>query len=314
MKKTYLSIVLFIVLSISAHPGIAKDSKLTKGELFKIYSEKLVELKLPTVDLSRVQIADFSTEEDLDSYDRKVILASCKGARFRIEIDPYTGKIYACQNYTILDLTQSKGSPLFEGGSQPFKKKEDIIKEGEHYLKILNNGKIPGKLKIREVKYTNSSWLDSKHSFMGDWSIWWDQMEGPYTLGSMVVFVNEKYGLSDYGDNRYLTYYPPKEIRITKEKAIEMANKDINKIILEGFRVEGTPKAVLTITNQNIYAQKLSSNFIKRPKSYARLAWAVMFRCVSDVKFENGSSLAPSSHTIYYDAETGEALGAIRQM
>ena len=150
------------------------------------------------------------------------------------------------------------------------------------------------------------------HPFMGEWSVIWIQMEGPYVLGDIRMGINEKYGFSGFSDNRYSIYYSPKEIKITKEKAIEMANKDIAKIIPQGYKIEGQPSAELKIVNQNSLAREINPNYIKHPKSYARLAWEVKYNCVSVVILKDGSKLEPCKAAIWYDAETGEVLGAAR--
>ena len=312
MKNILIPLTLVVILTTNCSQAEG-NVPLSKEQLFKIYSEKVAELKLPTVDLNKVKISKFGSVEDInvDAYGRKIIRAGCWEIDFAMDIDPYTGRIHACYNYSIGDITEDvKNIPLFKDIPEPSKKKEDIIKEAENYLKILNNGKMPDNLQFKEAEYHNGGWRNHMHPFMGEWQVTWVQREGPYTLGNICMSINEKFGFSGFSDNRYLTYYPPKKIKITKEKAIAMAGKDINKIILKGYKVEGPASAELTITEQNMYAQKLNPNYIKHPQSYARLAWAVVSKCVCDAKLKDGIKLEPDYYTIYYDAETGEVLGA----
>ncbi len=312
MKNIIIPLTLVAILTVNY--SLAQDNvKLSKEQMFKIYSEKLAELKLPTVDLNDVKALTFKFREETDLYERKIIEVGCQRARFDMDIDPYTGKIYACFNFSIGDITEyEKNIPLFTGNPEPFKKKEEIIKEAENCLKILNNGTMPNNIQFKEARYYEGGWRNRMHPFMGEWSVIWIQMEGPYVLGDIRMGINEKYGFSGFSDNRYSIYYSPKEIKITKEKAIEMANKDIAKIIPQGYKIEGQPSAELKIVNQNSLAREINPNYIKHPKSYARLAWEVKYNCVSVVILKDGSKLEPCKAAIWYDAETGEVLGAAR--
>ena len=311
-----LSIYLLLNFSnISFAEGI---QDLPKEKLFNIYSIRLSELNLSTVNKESIKFSDFIIlDYKLDKrFEKKIAVVSCKLTGFGMEIDPLSGKIVGCQNYAISHEYASHR--LYEGGAKPNKSKEDIISEAKNYIIILN-GEIPKEAYFDEAVYKVQFWQDAAHSYKGEWFISWGRKEGDYKYrdDSIIIILDEEYGLHGYGYNFFSNYNPPQRINISKDRAIEIAKNNIDHMINSSsgggpdlYKDNGIKTSELKIVNPNYFHDPKRYKIV--PSSYARLAWVMIFDCVGrdpiKVK-EELAELAPRKVEIWIDAETGEVLG-----
>ncbi len=301
-KSNYFTFMLLIlVLLTQSNIFCQVEHKLTKDELFDIYYNKLKELELPRINFEEIDKSEFKIKYEHDDYfDKEIAEVTCANIKFDMEIDPITGQITGCYNGLA-----GEDKTLYEGGAKPTKNEEEILKEAEKYLRIIN-GEIPKNVFLYKVEYEARGWYDSKRSYDGEWFVGWGRQEGEYRYlwDAITVFVSEKYGLSAYGYNFFSQYHLPKSINISKEKAIEIGKTHIGKITRKGFKVEGPISAELMITHQSRLA-KQNKNYIPRPKSYARLVWVLKYNCIGE-EIGEGLRLDSYTHDIFIDAETGE--------
>lgn len=303
MKKTLFILVFLFLVASNSNILFGEDIHyLSKEELFVIYSTKLKSLNLPTLNLSNVKPDDFLIVNDIASNGRKVATVGCKNCGFGMEIDAVNGKILFCINHVILENNKN----LDKGDSKPKKTKEEIIKQAEEYVKILI-GEMPKDTGSVTANYINPT-------CKVEWHVFWDRREGEYKYcsDSFGVTIDEDYGLSSFGYNFFSDYIPPKQIDISKEKAIEIGKKNINKIMhspnadgrFNSYKTGEVKSAKLWIVNPNYFHIKGEYSFTNKP--YARLAWAVDFACVNK-KTDKEDGFKKVS--IWIDAETGEILG-----
>ena len=315
MKKILIFITLLCILIAEPNNIFGQNQhKLSKEELFDIYCKKLKELKLPTVNMEGIKISEFNVVYDYDdSFQKYIPRVGSEKTKFSMSIDPDTKKVIKCHNGSARDY-----ETLFEGGAKPTKNKEDIIKQAKSYLKIIY-GEIPKDASLDEEgsEYIVTFWQDSKYSYEGDWVVYWQRKEGNYFYMNDCIgmTINERCGLVGYGYNFFSQYHPPKQINITKEKAIEIAQKHINDIInnpywgggYEKYKIGDIHSAELMIVNPN-YITKRRKDFDPRPSPYARLAWVVSFNWLDRKTSKKITKLPPQ---VWIDAETGELLGGM---
>src|SRR3989338_1629470 len=140
MKITNLVLILIGFLSISNHSALCEIKKeFTKEELYSIYSNKLKELNLSTVDADKIRYDTFDAGIETE-WGRKVWDVACLHSGIGMKIDPFTGALIGLNNYYILRKTTGPTTPVFEGSAKPARNKQEIIKEAEGYLKILYGG------------------------------------------------------------------------------------------------------------------------------------------------------------------------------
>lgn len=315
--KNFLRICLvyFFLFCVSLSVFPEGEKELTKEELFQIYSNKLKQLNLSTVNLDYVRLDEFSVVYNTDEYGRKIPILGCKDAKFAMEIDPFTGRILSCTNRFINEkVHDDPNAPLFKGGSKPYRKKEDIIREAETYLKILCDG-FPEEAFFNDASYDVGVWPKADYSYEGGWGVDWKRRADGYVYyyDSIGISVHEKYGLWGYNYNFFSLYHPPQKINITKDQAVEIAKKNIDKIMhspllggwYDGYKAGELDSVELMIVNPN-YIHIFKKNYVPIPVPDAKLGWVARFICVTN-KNRPSTQLLPTE--IWIDAETGELLG-----
>lgn len=319
MKKNILIFTilffLFQAFNISAQ-GQLKKTKLTKEKLISIYHQKLKEIN-PKKDIKTKHNIKFIDEVRIGykynrRFDKEIAIVGTQ--RFQMEIDPETGKAIG---YFDDLISHSRADYLYKGGSKPTKAREEIIKEAKKILRIIN-GKIPEDAYFGDAWYENFGWHDAEHSYRGYWSIKWGRKEGDYKYKNDVISItiDEKDGLHSYGYYFFSQYQPPKQINISKEKAIEVAKKYISDITrspaLGGwynrYKIGDMHSAELIIVNPN-YITKPKKDFRFTPSPHAHLAWVVKFNCIEPKISEELSLERIAPAQTWIDAETGELLG-----
>lgn len=279
---------------------------LPKEELFKIYSTILKALNLPTVPVDAIKYEDFLINYNTKDYGKKIPVVGCKNDDFEMEIDPSSGKVLFCYNRFIEKNVYGKDSPVFEGEAKPTKNKEEMIKLAENYIKIINVG-MPEDAVFKEADYVVSNWRDTKHSYEGEWHVYWTRMAGQYECPDVIaVSINEKYGLESYNWAYFWEYDPPKKEIISKEKAIEISKKYYDKITYKGFELKGPIDAGLYIIQAN-KPTPLNKSYVPKSRYHARLAWVLRFE--NNWKDPNSNLKSTSYRQLWIDAETGEVLG-----
>lgn len=315
MKNTLRIIIFLFCLSSLNNICFGQEKgNLTMKELFKIYRKKLIELNLPGINLNDITLENFSVYYQYDErLDKTVPGIGCKLVGFSMRVDPTPGKILSCSNQYIAEKTGSLSGVVFKGGAKPARNKEDIVKEAERYVEILN-GEIPKEACLWEVDYNVGAWQKPGYSYEGVWIVRWGRKEGDYKYysDSICVMINESLGLSSYGYNFYSDYHPPKKINISRYQAVKIAQKNVNKIINSSFfdslmryyKADKVDSAELLIINPN-YSHKLKSMEDPYCTRNARLAWVVKFT----LSVAKTGKADPNLLQVWIDAETGEVLG-----
>lgn len=315
MKISTIALVVSCLFFYISNQALCETSlEITKEEAFSIYLNKARELNLPNIDISKMKYNIFNAGLEKEWYGKKVWDVACLHSGLGMKIDANSGIIRSLQNYSI-DRLSGANPPVFEGGAKPTRNKDDIIKEAEGYLKVLNGG-IPQDSFFDKAEYDVSHWRDSQYSYEGYWLVDWGRKTGgyKYRYDGVRVRIHEKYGLAGYG---YVFFSdPPKTLimNISKEKAIEIAKPFAKKMAkLFGYKSGEVLGAELQITNPNYFEGQFAEGFrrigvrdhSKYPQSYSRLAWIVSFSWGYDKVFTKNYE---PSH-VWIDAETGEVLG-----
>lgn len=267
---------------------------------------KIRELNLPGVDVDKINKSSLNIYSEYEERFKKEIFtirSDNKKAYFAMEIDPDSG--------LILGLVFPHASNPSKQDEKPTKKKEEMLAQAENYFKILHRD-IPA-----NAFFMPKEALLQFHS--DAWHFGWGRKEGEYKymLDCILISINEKNGLVSYGYNFYSQYHPPKKIRITKEKALQIARKNVNKIMrsplyaggFEGTKAGDVKSAELMIVNPN-YSHSLVISLAKGMNTfdnpYARLAWVVDFACLNK---KGSRKTGIAGIMVFVDAETGEVLG-----
>jgi len=291
----------------------AQKHKFTKDEMVSICFDKLKKLHLQEIDFDKINKSSLQYDYKYDErFRKKFFVIKRKENGFEMEIDPDIGCVRGLMITGIRDY-----KTLYKEGAKPKKRKEEILAQAKNYLKIIN-GAIPSNAFLSEAEYVLSFWRDATYSYEGEWAVYWERREGGYKYfnDSIIIYINERTGLSKYGYNFYSQYCPPKQIHITKEKAIEIAKKNVNKIIrspffagaYHGCKAGDIQSTELMIVNPN-YSHSIVSltkgmDIFNNPS--ARLAWVVDFACIDN---KTGNKTTTPGVMVFIDAETGEVLG-----
>ena len=167
--------------------------------LFRTYKEKLFALRLPDVDLKNITFDNFrviSVSNQPIWMKRFVILASTDNM-FLMTVDLNTGKVVSCSNKYV-----GENSVNVEAiNLKPEKTKDEIIREAENYLTILN-GEVPKDATITYVKYEIPENYDNENSKECFWVVRWLREKDNLIIGNskniIEIEINEKHGLKHY--------------------------------------------------------------------------------------------------------------------
>lgn len=269
--------------------------------------QRIKELNLYGINIDAIDKSNF--KHDIYDFDEtiKLLYTVTFKPYLRFSIDASTGRI--------MELSISPPKTIHEGEDKPNKPKEEIIKQAEKYFRIIN-GEIPKDAFFYNCYFGVPGWNDTKHSYDGVWFVIWGRKVGDYEYkeDEIRVFINEKYGLDGYFYKFFSKYSPPSKISISQEKAIETTKKNMKSIIyshyFEGnfsqYNVGKYDSSKLMIVNPNYSHKKGPRGMDISPKSFARLAWVVVFECVPKTK---AMELPAGYCEAWIDAETGEVLG-----
>lgn len=227
----------------------------------------------------------------------------------------YSGFYINASTGRIIELFNKTPTTIHEGEDKPKKPKEEIIKQAEKYFKIIN-GEIPKDAFFYDCEFLVPGWNDTKHSYDGEWFVFWGRKAGDYAYKEdwIKVIINEKYGLVGYYYKFFSEYSPPKKINISQDRAVETARNSMRSIIyspyFEGnfheYEVGKYDSSKLMIVNPNYSHRKGPQGMNTSPKPFARLAWVVVFECVPKTKT---IELPAGYCETWIDAETEEVLG-----
>ncbi len=310
MKKYIIPIILVVLINLP-NAYSQTEVRLSNERLTEIYFNTLKKINSPIIDIDKIKSTDldiYSSKNENDPKKRTITIQSYKA--LSVEADPYSGKIIGVNNNAV-----TKHWTVHEDKDKPTKNKDWAQAEAEKYLIVLF-GQIPANSYLKDIKFLIGGGPDNKHSYDGGWFVWWGRKEGEYKFREDVIAVDvyEKLGFGGYTDYFFSDYHPPKNININKNQAIQIADKNINKIVRSPFfrefnrdyKIGKLDSAELIIVNPN-YASIKSGDLhaFANTKPYARLAWVVKYNNIA-----NPSSGWPDAFFgIWIDAETGEILG-----
>ena len=288
-----------------------ENTILSKQKLFQIYESKLKQLNLPLIDLGKIRYDTFDAGIETIG-GKKFWDMACLHGGATMGIDPDSGRVISFLNdayYRELHKT------TFDKEPKPTRNQEEMINEAERYIKIINS-EMPKNVCFREAKFDcDTNGLKPGFYHDGEWLIGFQRIEGNYKYWQdyISVSISEKYGLAGYRYEFFSQYHPPEKINISEEKAIEIAKKNINKIIhsplvrgwYDGYKTGECHSAGLMIVNPN-YIHIPEKGYDFTPQPYARLAWVIGFESIN---METSKEGVLTDSMIWIDAETGEVLG-----
>ena len=286
------------------------NQELSKEKIFQIFEGKAKELNLPLVNTNKIRYSTFSTQTSV--YHKKAWNVGCLHCGITMDITTDSGRIidlFTNANFRKIDETTYTEEP------KPTKSQEDMVKEAERYITIIN-GSFPKNVCFSEAKFIpDTAGLKSGYYHDGSWTVVWHRVEGEYKYlwDYISLGIHEKYGLDAYHYELFSEYHPPKQINLSKEKAISIAKKNINKIMrspmvggwYEGYKAGEIKSAELMIVNPN-YVHIPRKDYSPTPQPYARLAWVIHF---TSIEKETNKEGMLSTSMIWIDADTGEVLG-----
>lgn len=294
-----------LMISVCSHVYCEENKELFKEELFKVFKGKLKELNLSFIDMEKIKYDTFDAGIE-SSGNKKLWNVACLHGGATMDIDPISRRVISFLNDA---YSRKVKETTYQQEPKPTKNQEEMIKEAERYIKIIN-GDIPDDIYFEEAKFIrNTSGLKSDYYHDGEWLVSWRRKEGNYKYwwDRITLSIHEKYGLSGYHYELFSQYHAPDKINISEAKAISIAKKNINKIIrspllggwYNGFKTGECRSMGLMIVNPN-YIHIPQKNYSAHPKTYARLAWVI--------GFATADNTIPGI-TVWIDAETGEVLG-----
>ena len=167
--------------------------------LFQIYKEKLSALRLPDIDLKNITFDKFEVifPSNYPIWAKRYPILTLRDNMFYMVVDLNTKKVTSCSNHYVgKNLENVETLNL-----KPEKTEDEIIREAEKYLIILNGG-IPKDASVFYVKYEIPPNYDNENSKECFWVVRWLREKDNLIIVNkkhiIEIEINEKYGLKHY--------------------------------------------------------------------------------------------------------------------